>query len=115
MNGYGCAHSIATILFLNRGVETYVDPIFCRSNYNKTYMKNIFPMNGSNMWPEITFTPYLPPKERRMPRIPTVKRKKDVLERMGKHKMSKLGKPIVCGACHMFIHNKVKYTKIEAK
>ncbi|CAH1431640.1 unnamed protein product [Lactuca virosa] len=46
LNGYGCAHSVATILFLNRDVETFVDPIFCRSNYNTKYLNNILPMNG---------------------------------------------------------------------
>ena len=61
LNGYGCAYSVATILFLNRDIDTYVDPILCRSTYNKTYLNNILPMSGSNMWPETSFTPSLPP------------------------------------------------------
>ncbi|CAI9268575.1 unnamed protein product [Lactuca saligna] len=107
LNRYGCANSIATILFMNKDVDTYVDPMFCRLNYNKTYLNNILPMNGSNMWPHTSFTPPLPPQRIRMSGIPTTKRKRDVTEKMGKHKVSKKGKPIVCSAFHMPGHNKV--------
>ncbi|CAI9284412.1 unnamed protein product [Lactuca saligna] len=78
-----------------------------RSNYNKAYLNNILPMNGSNMWQEISFIPHLPPQRRRMSGRPATKRKRDVTDKMGKHKVPKKGKHIVCNACHMLGHNKV--------
>ncbi|CAI9259780.1 unnamed protein product [Lactuca saligna] len=41
-----------------------------------------------------------------MPGRPTTNRNTDVIEKMGKHKVSKKGKPIVCSTCHMPGHNK---------
>ena len=64
-------------------------------------------MNGSNMWPETSFTPPLPPQRRRMSGRPATKGKRYVTEKIGKHKVSKKGKPIMCSACHMPGHTKV--------
>ncbi|XP_023737242.2 uncharacterized protein LOC111885194 [Lactuca sativa] len=37
LNGYGCVHYVAAISYLNRDVEKYMDPYFCREMYIKTY------------------------------------------------------------------------------
>ncbi|CAH1448762.1 unnamed protein product [Lactuca virosa] len=50
-NGYGCVHSVPAISYLNRDVEKYVDPYFCREMYMKIYQYKICPMNESKMWP----------------------------------------------------------------
>ncbi|CAI9301826.1 unnamed protein product [Lactuca saligna] len=81
LNGYGCAHLVATILFLNKDVDTYMDPIFSSSNYNKTYLNNILPMNGSNMWSETSFTLPLPPQRRRMLGRPAKEKKEERCDR----------------------------------
>ena len=106
LNGYGCVHSVASICFMNREVEEYVDPIFTRSMYDKTYQFQIFPMNGYQLWPETTFIPPLPPKSRRMPGRPKTKRVRSASEKLGKHKVCKVGKKVSCGICKGEGHNK---------
>ncbi|KAL4559625.1 hypothetical protein LXL04_031768 [Taraxacum kok-saghyz] len=56
--------------------------------------------------PETTFTPLLPPKRRKMPGRPAVKRKRGQSENVGKHRVSKMGKSVGCGACHIPGHNR---------
>nr|KAJ0188950.1 hypothetical protein LSAT_V11C800415220 [Lactuca sativa] len=46
LNGYGCAHYIASISFLNRDVEAYVDNIFSTTTFRKAYNYRIAPMNS---------------------------------------------------------------------
>nr|KAJ0197285.1 hypothetical protein LSAT_V11C700374720 [Lactuca sativa] len=67
LNGYGCAHSVASISFLNRDVEAYVDNMFSTTTFRNAYNYRIAPMNSSDMWPETNYTPPLPPINRRMP------------------------------------------------
>ncbi|CAI9290866.1 unnamed protein product [Lactuca saligna] len=66
LNGYGCAHFVASISFLNRDVEAYVDNMFSRTTFRKAYNYKISPMNSSDMWPKTNYTPPLPPINRRM-------------------------------------------------
>nr|KAJ0213759.1 hypothetical protein LSAT_V11C400190290 [Lactuca sativa] len=106
LNGYGCAHSVASISFLNRDVEAYVDNMFSTTTFRKAYNYRIAPMNSSDMWPETNYTPPLPPINRRMPGRPTTKRKKSTTENTGTHKVSKAGKKIRCSICKEIGHNK---------
>lgn len=112
LNGYGCVHSVASICYLNKQVESYVHEFFSRDMYLKAYKHTLSPMNGSNMWPETPFTPPLPPKSRRMPGRPTVNRRKDVTEKVGKHRVSKVGKKMSCSICHEPGHNKARCPKL---
>ncbi|CAI9267999.1 unnamed protein product [Lactuca saligna] len=106
LNGYGCAHSVASISFLNRDVEAYVDNMFSTTTFTKAYNYRIAPMNSSDMWPETNYTPPLPPINRRMPGRPTTKRKKSTTENTGTHRVSKAGKKIRCSICKEIGHNK---------
>ena len=106
LNGFGCVHSVAAILFLNREVESYVDPMFKRPMYLKTYQHRIQPLNGQALWPRSNYTPPLPPMARRMPGRPKTKRRKDASENVGKHRMRKVGKKVTCGICAQQGHNK---------
>ena len=106
LNGYGCVHSVAAIFFLNREVEAYVDPMFKREKYLKTYYYSISPLNGSSMWPETSYTPPLPPIARRMPGRPKIKRKRDSVENVGRLRVSKTGRMMTCGLCAEQRHNK---------
>jgi len=108
LNGYGCVHSVATISFLNRNPEHFVDPLYLGTFFNNTYRYPIFGMNGSNMWPTTNYTPPLPPLKRRMPGRPTVKRRRDASESSGRHTVSKRGKTITCSSCKEVGHNKSK-------
>ncbi|CAH1437918.1 unnamed protein product [Lactuca virosa] len=110
LNGYGCVHSMAAISYLNRDVEKYIDPYFCREMYMKTYQYKIFPMNGSKMWLETNYIPHLPPpppppKNRRMLGRPKTKRVRDVSEKGGNHRVSKKGEKISCSLCKVEGHN----------
>ncbi|CAI9278555.1 unnamed protein product [Lactuca saligna] len=106
LNGYGCAHSIASMSFLNRDVEAYVDNMFSTTTFRKAYNYRIAPMNSSDMWPETNYTPPLPPINRRMPGRPTTKRKKSTTENTGTHMVSKAGKKIKCSICMENGYNK---------
>ncbi|CAI9299761.1 unnamed protein product [Lactuca saligna] len=106
LNGYGCAHSVASISFLNKDVEAYVDKMFSITTFRKAYNYKISPMNSSDMWPETNYTPPLPPINRRMPGRPTTKRKKSTTENTGTHRVFKAGKKIRCSICKEIGHNK---------
>ncbi|XP_052625661.1 uncharacterized protein LOC128132761 [Lactuca sativa] len=106
LNGYGCAHYVASISFLNRDVEAYVDNMFSTTTFRKAYNYRIAPMNSSDMWPETNYTPPLPPINRRTPGRPTTKRKKSTTENIGTHRVSKAGKKIRCSICKEIGHNK---------
>ncbi|XP_052624931.1 uncharacterized protein LOC111911059 [Lactuca sativa] len=49
----------------------------------------------------------------RMPRRPTIKRRRDASERMGKHTVSKAGKKVSCSICKEKGHNKATCSKGE--
>ena len=106
LNGYGCVHSVAAISHLNRDPDSYVNSFFKRDMYMKTYQFNINPLNGATMWPETTYTPPLPPKFRKMPGRPKTKRIRSGSENVGKHKLSKAGKQVICGNCCQVGHNR---------
>nr|KAJ0211779.1 hypothetical protein LSAT_V11C400183140 [Lactuca sativa] len=93
LNGYGCAHSVASISFLNRDVEAYVDNMFSTTIF-------------SDMWPETNYTPPLPLINRRIPGRPTTKRMKSTTENIGTHRVSKDGKKTRCSICKEIGHNK---------
>ncbi|CAI9279321.1 unnamed protein product [Lactuca saligna] len=88
LNRYGCAHSVASISFLNKDVEAYVDNMFSTTTFRKAYNYRISPMNSSDMWLETNYTPQLPPISRRMQVRPTTKRKKSTTENIGTYKVS---------------------------
>ncbi|CAH1435724.1 unnamed protein product [Lactuca virosa] len=124
LNGIACVHSVATISFMNRDVESYVDKMFSSITYMKEYKFRLAPMNGSNLWPATDYTPPLPPVRRTMPGRPATKRKRDATEtpnqsskksktttqtqNKGKEqvKVSKAGKKQKCSLCKIEGHNK---------
>ena len=106
LNGYGCVHSVAALSYLNRDAENYVDSMFTRDMYLRTYAYQVFPMNGSKMWPATTNIPPLPPISRRMPGRPKTKRVRDAREGGANHKLSKKGRKGLCSLCHEEGHNR---------
>ncbi|KAL7586291.1 hypothetical protein Lser_V15G36537 [Lactuca serriola] len=106
LNGYGCAHYVAIISYLNRDVEAYVDNMFSTTTFKKAYNYKIALMNGSDMWLETNYTPPLPPISRRTLGMPTTNRKKATTENTGTHMVSKAGKKIRCSICKEIGHNK---------
>nr|KAJ0192736.1 hypothetical protein LSAT_V11C800392570 [Lactuca sativa] len=79
------------------------------SMYASCYRYNIRPLNCSAMWPEVDYTKPLPPKKRRLPGRPTMKRKRDQVEREAKgtrHTISKKGMIMRCTICRERGHNR---------
>ncbi|XP_052622748.1 pollen-specific leucine-rich repeat extensin-like protein 3 [Lactuca sativa] len=56
-------------------------PINTTEAYLKCYKYSINPLNSSDMWPDVPYHKPLPPKRKRIPDGPSVKRKRDVVER----------------------------------
>ncbi|CAI9268759.1 unnamed protein product [Lactuca saligna] len=89
-NSLSESFNVVVVEARRKPIITFLEEI--RENYNKTYLNNMLPMNDSNIWPDTSFTPPLPPQRRRMHGRHIVKRKRDVSERMGKHNVSKKGR-----------------------
>nr|KAJ0207333.1 hypothetical protein LSAT_V11C500244800 [Lactuca sativa] len=106
LNGYGCAHSVASISFLNRDVKAYVDNIFSITTFKKAYNYRIVPMNSSDMWPQTNYTPPFPPINKRMPGRPATKMKISTIENTGTHRVSKGRKKIRCSICKEIGHKR---------
>ncbi|CAH1448892.1 unnamed protein product [Lactuca virosa] len=80
--------------------------------YHNTYKQPIHGMNGKNMWPSTDLIPPLPPLKIRMPARPTINRRRDASERMGKNTVSKAGKKVSCRICKEKGHNKATCSKV---
>nr|KAJ0194317.1 hypothetical protein LSAT_V11C800446560 [Lactuca sativa] len=112
LNGYGCVHLVATLAYLNLTSDgPYVDSMYLAAFYHNTYKQPIHGMNGKNMWPSTDLIPPLPPLKGRMPGRPTIKRRRDASERMGKHTVCKVGKKVSCSICKEKGHNKATCSK----
>lgn len=109
LSGIPCLHAIAALAHLNISAESYVSLWYKSDMFLNAYRYNIQPINGSAMWPNTDYTPPLPPKKRRMPGRPTIKRKTDASEREdrpGKQNVSRQGLVIKCSICKQKGHNK---------
>ncbi|KAI3701118.1 hypothetical protein L2E82_45763 [Cichorium intybus] len=112
LSGVPCVHAMAAIAYLNQDPETFVSPMFSKEAFLKCYKYSINPLNGSNMWPSVDYMKPLPPKKRRLPGRPTVKRKRDAGERelsgKNRHTVGRKGSLIRCSVCKVIGHNKTK-------
>ncbi|KAI3765597.1 hypothetical protein L2E82_15635 [Cichorium intybus] len=114
LNRYPCVHGVACILYLNMDCQDFVSQWFTTNMFLKSYQYNIMPLNGSDMWPQVDYIKPLPPKKRRLPGRPTVKRRRDQEEREDKgrkHKVTKTGAVLRCSICKERGHNKVRCPK----
>lgn len=99
-----CVHSIAAIYSINEDPENYVGKWFTKDIFKMAYEKNIRPLNGSNMWIPTSFIKPTPPKERRMPGRPSIKRKRSESESQGT-RVTRSGKTMTCRNCLEKGHN----------
>lgn len=107
-------HGVACISYLNMDCQDFVSQWFTTDMFLKSYQYNIMPLNGSDMWPQVDYIKPLPPKKRRLPGRPTVKRRRDQEEREDKgrkHKVTKIGAVLRCSICKERGHNKVRCPK----
>ncbi|XP_023766429.3 uncharacterized protein LOC111914957 [Lactuca sativa] len=112
LTGIPCLHGVAAISYLNHDAEAYVSQSYTTEAYLKCYKYSINPLNSSEMWPDVPYHKPLPPKRRRLPGRPSVKRKKDAIERelsgSSRQTVSRRGSIIKCGICKEPGHNKKK-------
>ncbi|CAI9293205.1 unnamed protein product [Lactuca saligna] len=112
LTGIPCLHGVAAISSLNQDAETYVSQSYSKEAYLKCYNYSINPLNGSDMWEEVPYRKPLPPKRRRLPGRPSVKRKRDAVERElsgpVRHSVTRRGSLIKCSIRKEPSHNKKK-------
>ncbi|KAL4586975.1 hypothetical protein LXL04_011623 [Taraxacum kok-saghyz] len=72
---------MAAIASMNLNAEDYVDACYSKKSFLKCYAYTIHPLNDSSMWPTSNYHLPLPPKKRRLPGRPTIKRKRNRSER----------------------------------
>ena len=107
LTGIPCVHAMAAIANMNQDAEAFVSSSFTKEAFLRCYQYSINPVNGSDMWPDVPYDKPLPPKRRRLPGRPTVKRRRDAGEReMSSHTVTKRGTQIRCSICKVTGHNK---------
>nr|XP_017245786.1 PREDICTED: uncharacterized protein LOC108217466 [Daucus carota subsp. sativus] len=114
LSGIPCVHAISAIYYGNGNPDDYVDACYMKETYRQTYSGYLQPMEGSNMWPESSINPVLPPVERRMPGRPKKARRKEFGEDVGTSKkqceetmrVSRKKLQMTCSNCGGSGHNK---------
>ncbi|KAD5508225.1 hypothetical protein E3N88_15928 [Mikania micrantha] len=109
-----CVHAVAALIFINKDPETYVSNWFKKDMFNEAYKHSIKPLKGSMYWPKTDDIKPLPPKERRMPGRPTVKRKRDPSEKVKKNSNVGFRRKMTCQNCQGIGHN-IKSCKNEKR
>nr|KAJ0209831.1 hypothetical protein LSAT_V11C400188300 [Lactuca sativa] len=112
LTGISCLHGVVVIYSLNQDAETYVSQSYSKEAYLKCYNYRINPLNGGDMWPKVPYHKPLPPKRRRVHGRPSVKKKKDAVERelsgLVRHFVTRKETLIRCSICKEPGHNKKK-------
>ncbi|XP_076928970.1 uncharacterized protein LOC143593136 [Bidens hawaiensis] len=96
LSGIPCVHTVAALAFLNKNPDTYVSCWFKKDMFKEAYKHCIKPVKGSMHWPKTNDIKPLPPKERRMPGRPSVKRKRDPLEKENKNQKVGTRRKMTC-------------------
>ncbi|KAJ9557003.1 hypothetical protein OSB04_011617 [Centaurea solstitialis] len=109
--GIPCILAIAALAFLNKDPEIYVNNWLKKDMLKEAYKYPIKPLNGSSLWPKTDDIKPLPPKERRMPSRPTIKRKRDACEKEIKHSKVRIGRKMTCQNCQEKGHNIKSFKK----
>ena len=105
-SGILCQHAMAAITFHGVDPLNYISEWFKKETYLKAYQFNISPVKGRSFWPTSVERLMLPPMTKRMLGRPPKKRKREPLEGRNKTKLSKEGRMLRCGICHMEGHNR---------
>ncbi|KAJ9539891.1 hypothetical protein OSB04_026397 [Centaurea solstitialis] len=115
LSGIPCILAIAALAFLNKDPEIYVNNWLKKDMLKEAYKYPIKPLNGSSLWPKTDDIKPLPPKERRMPSRPTIKRKRDACEKEIKHSKVRIGRKMTCQNCQEKGHNIKSFNKANER
>ncbi|XP_052620834.1 uncharacterized protein LOC128126766 [Lactuca sativa] len=106
LSGLPCVHACTAINHTHQNLLDYVSDWFKKEKYQLTYNASIVPLNGINLLVKTPYDKLLPPKERRMPGRPSIKRKRDKNEKQTKYPtVSGKGKIKKCHNCLQEGHN----------
>ncbi|KAK1406735.1 hypothetical protein QVD17_38343 [Tagetes erecta] len=106
LSGIPCRHTVAALVFINKEPDAYVSNWFKKDKFKDAYKHGITPLKGSIHWPKTDDIKPLPPKEKRMPGRPKVKRNRDPSEKEKKNNKVKSGRKMTCQNCQESGHNK---------
>ncbi|CAI9298785.1 unnamed protein product [Lactuca saligna] len=116
LSGIPCVDSQAAINYVHKDPSEFISSWFHKDKYVATYIQNIQPVGGSNLWPVTEFIKPLPPLVRRMPGRPKVNRVKHASELEDAKYPSqrlKVTRTVRCGKCQQLGHNKISCTNDE--
>ncbi|KAL6544076.1 hypothetical protein OROGR_010573 [Orobanche gracilis] len=105
MTGIPCSHSVAAIFDERGKPQDYVDQIFSKGTFLKTYYWHIHPVPDKEDWPECNYDDILPPNVKIAPGRPKKKRIREEGEPSNTYKISRKGTKIKCGNCKNEGHN----------
>ncbi|KAL4582672.1 hypothetical protein LXL04_007230 [Taraxacum kok-saghyz] len=88
--------------------QNFISEWFTKKKFAETYIGNIRPLNGSNMWAREPYTKPLPPIVRRMPGRPKIRRRSYVIkeDKGGYKRIRVTGRNKNCTNCWQQGHNK---------
>ncbi|XP_022858231.1 uncharacterized protein LOC111379130 [Olea europaea var. sylvestris] len=78
--GIACSHVIASVVSRGLNVLEFVDDIYKKDAYMRTYTPSISPITGPDAWPTPGLNPLTPPVYTKRPRRPKKNRRKEVNE-----------------------------------
>ncbi|CAI9265086.1 unnamed protein product [Lactuca saligna] len=100
LSGLPCVHACAAINHTDQNLLFYVSDWFKKEKYQLAHSTSIVPLKGSNLWVKTPYDKLFPPKERRMPGRPSIKRKRNKNEKQTKYPtVSGKGKIKKCHNC----------------
>lgn len=108
LTGIPCIHAIATYGYLKQDPADGVSKWLTKEAWQNTYAFFIKPVGGQSMWAKSTLPPPMPPKKRKMPCRPKLKRIRHPSEvnESNTQRVSRTGRTMTCSNCYRKGHNK---------
>ncbi|XP_022850584.1 uncharacterized protein LOC111372463 [Olea europaea var. sylvestris] len=80
LSGIACSHVIASVVSRGLNVSEFVDDIYKKDAYMRTYTPSISPITGPDAWPTPGLNPLTPPVYTKRPGRPKKNRRKELNE-----------------------------------
>ncbi|PWA41822.1 hypothetical protein CTI12_AA426570 [Artemisia annua] len=108
LTGIPCIHAIAAYGYLKQDPADGVSKWLTKEAWQNSYAFFIKPVGGQSMWAKSTLPPPMPPKKRKMPGRPKLKRTRHPSEvnEYNTQRVSRTGRTMTCSNCYRKGHNK---------